>query len=147
MKRVLVIAAAFILMAGIAGGSVAWAKAGVTPPPVDDGQLADNDWTPPLVVTGDNVELAVGETYTLILESNPTTGCMWLLAENSDEAVLELTDHEFIPPATTVPGAGGEEVWTFKALQKGKSVITLDYGQHWEGGMKFKTFFLTVVVK
>jgi len=45
-------------------------------------------------------------------------------------------------------GAGGEEVWTFKALKAGTSKISMEYSQSWEGGMKAaETFALTVVVR
>jgi len=85
------------------------------------------------------------------LEANHTTGFQWQLANNSDGAVLELADYEYEPSEAALAGiygAGGQEVWTFKALKTGKSTITLEYSQPWEGGMKAaKTFVLTVVVK
>ena len=98
--------------------------------------------------TGKEVEVAVGGSFTVILESNPTTGFMWELARNTDEAVLELVDQEFIAPETALIGAGGKELWTFKALKKGTSEISMEYRRPWEQGVQpAETFVLTVLVK
>jgi len=45
-------------------------------------------------------------------------------------------------------GAGGEEVWTFKALKPGTSSLSMEYSQPWDGGTKAgQTFVLNVVAK
>ncbi|MCD6567992.1 MAG: protease inhibitor I42 family protein [Dehalococcoidia bacterium] len=52
------------------------------------------------------------------------------------------------PENTDMVGAPGKEVWTFEALEKGSSTISMEYSQPWEGGEKAaQTFSLTVVVK
>jgi predicted secreted protein len=100
--------------------------------------------------SGSTIELAVGETLTVTLESNPTTGFSWALAANSDEAVLQEVDHEYVADAsaeTPLAGAGGVENWTFKALAKGETTISMEYSRPWEGGEKAaQTFDLTVAV-
>ena len=98
---------------------------------------------------GKEVEITVGGSLTITLESNPTTGFQWELTEITDQTVLQQTDHEFKPPETGAPvGAGGEEVWTFKGLKAGESIISMEYSRPWEGGEKaVETFNLTVVVK
>jgi len=99
--------------------------------------------------SGKTVEVGVGGSVVVTLESNPTTGFNWELVKISDESVLEQTDQKFeAPEAKGVVGAGGKEVWTFKALKKGTSTISMEYSRPWEGGEKAaKTFNLTVVVK
>ena len=101
--------------------------------------------------TGKTVEIAVGGSLTVTLESNATTGFQWSeLADIFDQTVLEQVDHQFVSPSedTEMVGAPGEEVWTFKALKKGSSTISMEYSQPWEGGTKAaETFSLTVVVK
>lgn len=95
------------------------------------------------------VTLADGGTLTVILESNITTGYSW--NENAsigDKTVMQRTDHKYQPPATPVPGAGGKEVWTFKALKAGKSTISLEYSRPFEPNTApAKTFTLTVTVR
>lgn len=100
--------------------------------------------------SGQKVEIAAGGSLTVTLESNATTGFQWSeKAEISDSAVLQQVSHEFVAPEKKdVVGAPGKEVWTFKALKKGTSTISMEYSQPWEGGTKAaQTFSLTVVVK
>ncbi len=83
------------------------------------------------------VEIAVDGSLTVTLGSNQTTGFKWELAEITDESVLEYVDDEYVPPEDTgVVGAGGKEVWTFKALKKGTTEVSMEYSQPWEGGEK-----------
>jgi len=97
-----------------------------------------------------NLEVDVGDSFTVTLCSNPTTGFQWSeTAEISDPAVLEQVNHEFVPPEDeNIVGGAGKEVWTFKALKEGNSTISMEYSQPWEGGDKEEwTFTLTVVVE
>jgi inhibitor of cysteine peptidase len=99
----------------------------------------------------DRIEVGQGDAFTITLCSNPTTGYSW--GEDADisdtDAVRQ--DHQEFNPGQEDPslvGAPGTHAWTFTAIQTGESVITLAYGQSWEGGEKDAwTFTLTVVVK
>ena len=98
--------------------------------------------------SGEEVTLAVGDSLIVTLESNPTTGFMWSLEENSDESVLQEAGQEFEPSPTPAAGAGGEEVWTFNALSEGTSTISMEYKRSWEEDTEpAETFGLTVVVE
>jgi predicted secreted protein len=45
-------------------------------------------------------------------------------------------------------GVGGKEFWTFQALKKGRSTLSMEYSQPWAGGTKgAKKFELTIVVE
>lgn len=99
----------------------------------------------------DQVELAVGDTLTLSLCSNATTGFQWGPAAIADESVLQGINHRFQAPEEigTEPlvGTSGEEIWTFEALKGGQTTVDLEYSQPWEGGEKDAwTFVLTVMV-
>ena len=96
------------------------------------------------------VEVGAGGTLTVTLCSNQTTGFMWSeTAQISDQSVLQQTDHKFEPPeGEGLMGAAGQEVWTFTALKKGTSTVSVEYSRPWEGGEKGEwTFNLTVTVK
>ena len=101
----------------------------------------------------EEVTVDSGESFTVTLCSNPTTGFQWSAAQISDPAIIEEVDRQFTPPGYTdgsppAAGAPGQEVWTFKARKAGESTISMEYDQPWEGGMKSAwTFVLTVVVK
>ncbi len=75
----------------------------------------------------------VGEELTVTLGSNPTTGFQWLEdAEISDESIIKQVSHEFVGPGIDKPpGTPGEEVWTFKALNKGTVNVLLEYRRSW----------------
>ena len=97
--------------------------------------------------SGGQVRLEVGQSLVVTLASNVTTGYSWSLTDNSDSSVLTEIGNEYIAPQTTLAGAGGKEEWTFKALKKGNSTISMGYRQPWETGTPpAETFSLTVVV-
>ena len=100
---------------------------------------------------GQQIEVAAGDSFSVTLCSNPTTGFQWESAQISDQTVLEQVDHKFISPQSEPPpppGTPGQDVWTFKALKEGTSTVSLEYSRPWEGGEKGEwTFVLTVVVK
>jgi len=96
------------------------------------------------------VEIAEGGTLTLMLGSNPTTGFSWPeAADIADPTVLQQTGSEIQPAqAQGMVGAPGAQAWTFKALKKGTTTLSLDYSRPWEGGEKgVWTFELTVTVR
>ncbi len=99
-------------------------------------------------------KVAVGDSFTVTLCSNPSTGFQWSeSAQISDQEVLKQTDHQFVSPEAKgstppAPGTPGQEVWTFKALKKGTCSVSIEYSRPWEGGEKGAwTFNLSVVVK
>ncbi len=100
------------------------------------------------------VEVNVGDTFTISLDSNATTGFSWTEQANiSNSNILSQTAHEFIAPQsenseTQIVGAPGSEEWTFKANQIGTAKVNLSYDRPWTGGEKgARTFELIVVVK
>jgi inhibitor of cysteine peptidase len=100
--------------------------------------------------SGKEVELGVGGSLIVTLESSPgSTGFQWELTKISDETVLQQVDQRYEPPEDEgMVGAPGKEIWTFKALKKGESSISMEYSQPWEGGTKAaETFELTVLVR
>jgi len=75
----------------------------------------------------------LGGELTITLGSNPTTGYRWSEdAEISDETILQQVSHEFVGPGIDEPpGTSGEEVWTFKALERGTVTTFLEYSRPW----------------
>ncbi len=98
--------------------------------------------------SGKQVELSVGQSLVVTLDSNASTGYSWTQPQISDDSVLSATGNQTIAPQTTlVVGAPGKEEWTFKALKKGTSTISMEYSRPWESTPPAETFDLTVVVK
>jgi inhibitor of cysteine peptidase len=96
-----------------------------------------------------DVTVAAGSTITVTLCSNASTGFSWgEQAQISNPEVLKQTSHKTIAPATSMPGAPGNQVWTFQALKAGVSTASFSYSRPWEGGEKdVQTFKLNVTVQ
>ena len=95
------------------------------------------------------LKVTIGDSFTVTLCSNPTTGFEWEEAVISDSSVLIETGREFqAPGAGASEGAAGKEVWTFEAVKRGTSTVSMAYSRPWEGGEKgVWTFTLAVVVE
>ena len=94
----------------------------------------------PLLTAADHdktVNLIIGETVDLHLESNPTTGYSWNSLQLPDGKVVKQTHHAYRGPAETnqthmLVGAGGVEHWKFLAVAEGKTALDLVYRRGWE---------------
>jgi inhibitor of cysteine peptidase len=114
----------------------------------DSVEVSINDFNGQNNITKE-ITVSAGGSFKVSLESNATTGFSWPeQAEIGNTAIVEQTDHEYVAPTSDLMGAPGKEVWTFKALKKGTTVIAMQYSRPWEGGEQAEwTFNLTVTVK
>lgn len=97
-----------------------------------------------------DAQVAVGQTVTVSLCSNRTTGFSWPeKAKIGNPQVVEQAAYKWVPPVDTGKvGVAGSEVYTFRAVQPGASSIDLGYSKPWEGGEKdVYTFKLNLTVK
>ncbi|MBA7647697.1 hypothetical protein ES703_55475 [subsurface metagenome] len=97
------------------------------------------------------VELEQGQILVITLESNPTTGYRWEQVETQESILEQMGEAKFKPSETGEPplvGAGGWEIFRFKALSTGQTSLKLVYHRPWEEGVEpLKTFSLQVVVR
>lgn len=95
---------------------------------------------------GRTVTLAAGTHFTVKLASNATTGYQWDLT-SLNSAVLSYVQNRYIPPTSSIPGAGGSEEWEFTARAIGTGSLRMDYlrPSDWSG-TPAQTFQLTVIV-
>lgn len=106
-------------------------------------QLTDSD-------NGSSVKLRNGGELVISLESNPSTGFAWVIAEPPPAALESQGDPEYLPPAGATPavGAAGTEVFTFKATAAGTAELTLEYRRGFEPDVPAeKTFSVTVEIQ
>jgi inhibitor of cysteine peptidase len=100
---------------------------------------------------GQEIEVAAGDLLVITLGSNPTTGFGWQLSVPIDEDLLAFIESRYEPGENAeqgMVGAAGNEVWTFKALTKGETTISMEYSRPWEGGEKAaQTFEVAVIIK
>ena len=78
------------------------------------------------------VAVREGQTFALTLGSNPTTGYIWQLAEPLNEGIVRFISQEYRMDKTDRVGAGGLEIWTFKAVGSGETRINMKYVRPWE---------------
>jgi inhibitor of cysteine peptidase len=74
---------------------------------------------------GAEIELAVGDEFELRLESNPTTGYRWQVAEQPD--AVTLVDDGFEEPDTDLVGAPGVEYFVFRGAAAGSGDLRMEY--------------------
>ena len=76
----------------------------------------------------------VGDTFALEFPSNPSTGFQWQLAEPLDGVLLKKVSQDFQTNSNSQNklGAGGTQIWTFKALKTGEAYIEMGYLRPWE---------------
>jgi predicted secreted protein len=79
------------------------------------------------------IEVTLDETFTIELESVPSTGYTW--HAEYDSTMLDLIGPpeppEVVPPPSTI-GGSKEEPFVFQAKQAGETQIELKYQRVWE---------------
>jgi len=96
------------------------------------------------------IETTTGHPFTIKLESNPTTGFGWQLAQSLDGKVVSLVTNTYIQRKAEprMVGVGGHEYWTFKTVGQGQTQIAMKYVRSWEKGVPpNKTHVFNVIVK
>ncbi|HWQ21845.1 MAG TPA: protease inhibitor I42 family protein [Clostridia bacterium] len=99
-------------------------------------------------ITGDTFETTVGKTFTIALDANATTGYSWRQTIK-DESVVAYVDNAYVAEARDpqVVGGGGTDTFTFKAVGKGTTTITLTYARPWESTTAAQTRTIVITVK
>jgi predicted secreted protein/N-acetylneuraminic acid mutarotase len=94
--------------------------------------------------------LKLGQVLVVTLESNPSTGYSWEVVENQDSILEQIGEAEYKPVEQTDPpmvGAGGWEIFRFKATSAGQETLNLVYRRSWETDVEpIKTFSIDVTV-
>jgi len=79
-----------------------------------------------------SIEVTIGQEFAIELDANATTGYQWQLAKTLDNTIIKQLGTEYRLAETGLIGAGGKEVWKFKALGLGKTIIAMKYIRPWE---------------
>jgi len=94
------------------------------------------------------VTVKPGKEFSLVLDSNRTTGYGWSLDGSVDKSVVKLIGSDYRQPSTKLVGAGGADIFTFRAVRKGKTVVFLRYARPWEKGVEpVRRAAFTVIVR
>jgi inhibitor of cysteine peptidase len=99
---------------------------------------------------GKSFTVNVGDTVTVVIPGNPTTGYSWAAALTSKDAALlqQQGDPTYVEGATgDVVGAGGTFTFTFRAAGAGQAALKLVYVRPWEPDAPAQTYEVQVTIK
>ena len=91
------------------------------------------------------IEVKVGESFMISLESNPTTGFTW--SAEYDLSVFEESKTRRFIPISKALGAGGKELFEFMPKRAGLSHIIMKYTRSWEIKTPLKTLNFKIEIK
>lgn len=98
--------------------------------------------------TSRTIQVTVGEIFSIVLDSNPTTGYGWQRQTKAGDGVVAFTGSRFVPARTDLAGAGGREHMTFTATAPGTEQLTFHYLRPWEKNAEpARTAVFTVTVR
>jgi predicted secreted protein len=90
----------------------------------------------------ENITVKKGQEFTIILESNPSTGYQWIPTFNT--SIINLVSHNF-EPSTKLMGSPGTDTFKFKATNQGTEPLKMIYKRSWEKEfVKEKVFKINV---
>ncbi len=119
------------------------------PPAAETGTPVPDDVPPAAVEPADrteNLTVKKGETFSVTLESNITTGFSW--QAEFDEKSVELIEQKYDESgAQDRVGAGGADVFKFRALAAGQTVVRFRYARPWESVQPAKTAVYEVTIE
>ncbi len=102
---------------------------------------------------GKTIQVKAGETISIKLDSNASTGYSWKVTGISSASAAQngKIEYEAPPQPKTGPirvGQGSTAVIKIDAVSAGKSTISLEYARPWEKGKApAKTFTITLDIK
>ena len=96
---------------------------------------------------GRQVDIEEGQIVTIALESNPSTGYRWEVAELREDILRKVGETEF-EVESIVPGTPGRETLRFKAVGTGQTTLRLVYHRAWQKGVDpLRTFSVQIVAR
>ncbi|HKS14476.1 MAG TPA: protease inhibitor I42 family protein [Pseudomonas sp.] len=95
------------------------------------------------------MQLRAGQTLTLTLPSNPSTGYRWLLQNPASSTLRSLGPEVYSHPEDAgIVGSAGQSMWRFQAQQAGEGHLILVYQQPWAPEVRpVQTFDCAISVK
>jgi inhibitor of cysteine peptidase len=97
--------------------------------------------------SGQAIAISVGQSLSVRLPSNPTTGYEWTAAPLHAGPLTQLRAPAFEAPASGRLGAGGTEVFSYRGVAAGTAHLTFSYARSWEHAAPARRVAVTVVVR
>lgn len=90
-----------------------------------------------------------GQSFTIALDANPTTGYQWELEDSYNHSLIKIEKSYYQESQNSSPprvGMGGKSCWDFVALAPGTTEIKLYYARPWESTQPLKSKIIKIVV-
>ena len=87
----------------------------------------------PMGASAEEWRMKLGQTRTLALPSNPSTGYGWTLISPPGD-MLMVRDRGYRPRKPVMPGSPGTHMWSLTAQKPGEARVILRYARPWETG-------------
>lgn len=121
MKRIYLFVLVTLLLTSCAASS-STPTATIPPPPVETQNIVLEPTDHTQLIT-----VKAGETFDLVVPSNPSTGHHWNIIPELDGNIVEFAEQNFFADQPGAVGSGGMEAWTFRAVSAGETTIVLGY--------------------
>jgi inhibitor of cysteine peptidase len=96
---------------------------------------------------GQTIEMNIGDTLSVELEGNPSTGYTWEVAEMNASVLKQIGETEFETDSELV-GSGGVLILRFEAIGSGQTPLKLVYHRPWEqDAPPEETFEVSIIVR
>ena len=73
-----------------------------------------------------------GEVFKVILKANHSTGYSWQWENKTNKSIVDSVYMDYVLSKKAITGAGGNEIWEFKAKWKGEQKLIMVYKRPWE---------------
>ncbi len=97
--------------------------------------------------TDTNIIAQQGQTFTIILEENPTTGYRWRIDIADDIVTLESDDYQQSKADNDMVGVGGQRILAFRSLEKGSTTIKMTYERSFEENSAIEVVVYQVTIE
>ena len=97
--------------------------------------------------TDTNIIAQQGQTFTIILEENPTTGYRWRIDIADDIVALESDDYQQSKADIDMVGVGGQRILVFRSLEKGSTTIKMTYERSFEENSAIEVVVYQVTIE
>ncbi len=96
---------------------------------------------------GQTVTVKAGESFTIKLSGNPTTGYGWQMAD-VDTSIVQQDGKTAYKMDLPIAGSGGMYTYHFKTVSAGTTTLNFKYLRSWEKDKApYKTFTITIEVQ
>ena len=94
---------------------------------------------------GRTLDLHVGQTLVVVLDSNRLSGFNWVVLESKTNVIAQDGTPTYVPPGPKKDN--GTETWRFRAVRPGEQTVRMEYRRAYAQHLPERTFRFTATVR